>query len=148
MCAPSGTTTSLSRIALRTTAPRPIRTPSISTEPSTYAPAASRTFGEMTLCRTVAPATIDAGADHRLLRDPALDELRRRQLRVVGEDRPLLVVEVEDRVDGDEVHVRVVVGVDRPDVAPVTAVAVLGAGHVVVGEVVDVGGALARPSSA
>ena len=33
------------------------------------------------------------------------------------------VVEVEDRVHRDQVHVRVVVGVERPDVAPVAAVA-------------------------
>ena len=58
-----------------------------------------------------------------------------------GADRPALVVEVEDRVHRHQVHVRVVVRVQRPDVAPVAAVAVGGAGHLVVGEVVDV-----RPS--
>ena len=58
MLAPSGTTTSLSRIARRTTAPRPTCTLSISTEPSTYAPAFNRTFGDSTEWRTVAPETI------------------------------------------------------------------------------------------
>ena len=33
-----------------------------------------------------------------------------------------IVVEVEERVDRDEVHLRLPVGVDRPDVAPVAAV--------------------------
>src|SRR5262249_22571613 len=58
MCAPSGTTTFLSRIALRTTEPLPIRTLSITTLPSTYAPASSRTPGDSTEVRTVAAETI------------------------------------------------------------------------------------------
>src|SRR3712207_7146137 len=40
-----------------------------------------------------------AGADHRLLGPPAQHELRRRLLRRQGEDRPAVVVEVEDRRD-------------------------------------------------
>ena len=70
----------------------------------------------------------DAGADHRVERLPDAarlveHELGGRQRLVPGEDRPLVVVEVEDRLDRDQVHVRVVVGVERPDVAPVAAVA-------------------------
>ena len=49
-------------------------------------------------------------------------ELGRRQRRQRRVDRPLPVVEVEDRVDGDQVHVGVVVGVERPDVPPVGVV--------------------------
>ena len=40
-------------------------------------------------------------------------------------------------MDRHQVHVRVVVRVERPDVPPVAAVAIGRAGHVVVGEVVD-----------
>ena len=58
---------------------------------------------------------------------------------MAGVDRPLVVVEVEDRVRRDEVHVGLVVGVERAHVAPVAAVALAGAGHHVVREVVDVG---------
>src|SRR5262249_51136621 len=57
MCAPSGTTTFLSRIALRTTEPLPIRTLSITTLPSTYDPASSRTPGDSTELRTVPAET-------------------------------------------------------------------------------------------
>src|SRR5690625_4215969 len=66
-----------------------------------------------------------------------VDELRRRHPRVAGEQRPLLVVEVEDRGDRDEVLVGVVVGVDRADVAPVAVVTLRGSRHDVVLEVVD-----------
>ena len=55
-----------------------------------------------------------------------------------GDDRPLPVVEVEDRVDADQVHVRLVVGVDGPDVLPVGLVALGLAGDLVGAEVVDV----------
>jgi hypothetical protein len=73
--------------------------------------------------------------------DPALlveDELRGRQRLVRGVDRPVAVVEVEDRVHRDQVGVRVVERVERPDVAPVVLVALGRPGHVVVLEVVDV----------
>ncbi len=66
-------------------------------------------------------------------------ELRRRQRIRVRQDRPLHVVEVEDRLDRDQVHVRVVVGVERPDVAPVALVARRRARHLVEREVVDLG---------
>ena len=82
MWAPGGTTTFLSRMARRTTAPGPIRTPGMSTEPSTYAPCSDGARrARPPSAATVAPATIEPGADDRLLRDAALDELRRRQLR-------------------------------------------------------------------
>jgi hypothetical protein len=84
----------------------------------------------------------DAGRDGRVegLADAvaaAVDELRGRVGLVLGVDRPVVVVEVEHRVDRDEVHLGVVVRVDRPDVAPVAPVAVGRAGHQVVAEVVD-----------
>ena len=47
------------------------------------------------------------------------DELRRRQVRLVGADRPIVVVHVQLRIDRDQVHVGLVVGVQRADVAPV-----------------------------
>ena len=83
-----------------------------------------------------------AGAHHRVERvaRAALvleDELGRRQRLGPGQDRPLAVVEVEDRVDRDQVHVRVVVRVQRSDVAPVAALALGRARHDVRGEVVD-----------
>src|SRR3954451_17551558 len=70
-------------------------------------------------------------------------ELRRRQRRGVGEDRPLPVVEDEHRRHRHEVHVRVVVAVDRADIAPVATVALRRARHLVGGEVVDLRGAVA-----
>ena len=93
-----------------------------------------------------------AGAHHRVerLARAALlleDELGRRQGVGPGVDRPLAVVEVEDRVDRDQVHVRVVVGVQRPDVPPVAVLALGLARHDVGGEVVDVRLARARPAS-
>ena len=50
-------------------------------------------------------------------------ELRRRLPVGRHVDRPVRVVEVEDRVGRDQVHVGVVVGVERPDVAPVAVLA-------------------------
>jgi len=44
------------------------------------------------------------------------DELAGARL-VPREDRPFVVVEVEDRLDRDEIHVSLVVRVERPDVA-------------------------------
>ena len=46
-------------------------------------------------------------------------ELRRRQIRLIGADRPVIVVQVEQRIDRDQIDVRFVVGVERADVAPV-----------------------------
>ena len=71
----------------------------------------------------------DAGADHRVQRvtHPVLvgeHELGRRQRLVPRQDRPLVVVEVEHRVGRDQVHVRLPERVERPDVAPVAAIAI------------------------
>ena len=63
------------------------------------------------------------------------DELRRRQPVGRHQDRPVGVVEVEDRVGRDQVHVRVVVRVERPDVAPVAALALGDPGDVEAREV-------------
>ena len=89
----------------------------------------------------------DPVADHAVDRPshPArlvVHELGRRVRRYVGQDRPLAVVEVERRVDRAQVHVRIEVGVERPDFPPVTRVARLGAGHRVPPEVIGVRGAL------
>src|SRR5690606_14422298 len=58
MWAPAGTTTFLSRIARRTTAPRPTCTPSSSTDACTTAASSTVTSGAMTECVTW-PVTID-----------------------------------------------------------------------------------------
>ncbi len=79
----------------------------------------------------------DADARVRLV---AEDELRRRVVGHAGADRPARVVEVEERMDGDEVHLRFPVRVDRPDVAPVAAGVLVLAGDGVRGEVVGVDG--------
>src|SRR5690606_7351107 len=71
-----------------------------------------------------------------------VDELRGRLRDESLVQRPLVVVDVEHRLDRDEVHVRVVVRVDGSHVAPVVAVAIRGAGHVVAHEVVEPAGAL------
>src|SRR5437867_2784251 len=49
----------------------------------------------------------------------AEDELGRRQVWLHGADRPDFVIQIEQRIDADEVHVGVVVGVKRADVAPI-----------------------------
>ena len=48
-----------------------------------------------------------------------MQELGRRQLRLVGPDRPVGVVQVEQWLGGREVDIGVPVGVDRSHVAPV-----------------------------
>ena len=71
------------------------------------------------------PARDDrALADDRVVRRaPAVPlgvhELRRRVRRLIGVDRPVPVVEVQDRVDLDQVHAGLEIGVERADVAPV-----------------------------
>ena len=67
MCAPSGTTTFLSRIAPRTTACRPTWTPCMSTDASTCAHECTWTPGESTERFTDDPETTDPG-DSRLSR--------------------------------------------------------------------------------
>ncbi|CCC96390.1 protein of unknown function [Azospirillum baldaniorum] len=67
----------------------------------------------------------DAAARHQAVHRHAApvlvveDELRRGQLLLVGEDRPLAVVHVELRRDVAEVEVGLPIGVDGADVAPV-----------------------------
>ena len=84
-----------------------------------------------------------AGGDERVDRVTqtilvAIDELGGRQRAIDHRHRrPLTVVQVEHRVHRDKVHVRLVVGVQRTNVAPVIAVAVGRTRHVVVLEVVD-----------
>ena len=51
--------------------------------------------------------------------------------------RPRGVVQIEDRVDRDEIHVCFVESIERSDVSPVVAVAVRRTRHVVANEVVD-----------
>ena len=74
---------------------------------------------------------IEPRADHAVKRharariraaELAEDEFWRRQRRVVRADFPRLVVEIELRLDGDEVHIRLVIGVERAHVPPVTGV--------------------------
>ena len=80
-----------------------------------------------------------AGPDHRLLRGAPVDELCRREVLRLAANGPALVVQVEDRMHRHQIHVRVVERVERADVAPVSAVALGGAGYLVVVEVVDRG---------
>ena len=47
------------------------------------------------------------------------DELRRREALQISSQRPAIVVNIQQRVDADEVHVRFVISVERADVAPV-----------------------------
>ena len=47
------------------------------------------------------------------------DEFCRWKLPLIGSNRPLLVVEIEERIHRDEVHVRFPVRVQRSDVPPV-----------------------------
>ena len=47
------------------------------------------------------------------------DKFGRRILALIGADRPGLVVEIEEGVDGDEIHVGLKVGVQCADVTPV-----------------------------
>ena len=106
----------------------------------------------------------DAGAQHGLadqaagdddaVADQAVDrpagsvavvmhELGRRLGRHAGQDRPPVVVQIEDRVHGAQVHVRVEIGVERPDVAPVARVPLGRSRHIVLQEVVGLHAALA-----
>src|SRR5699024_658450 len=83
-----------------------------------------------------------AGGDHRVhggadATRPGMDELRRRLVAVAGAGGPFGGVGVEDGMDRDPIHMRVVEGIQRADVPPVVAVPLGGAGHDVVDEVVD-----------
>jgi hypothetical protein len=50
-----------------------------------------------------------------------MDELGGGLMELPGQDRSLVVVEVEDRQSNDQVHAGVVVGVKRSHIAPVGA---------------------------
>jgi len=84
-----------------------------------------------------APDTIEPAQTIASSADAESTNLAPGQLRAGREDRPLAVVEVERRLDGDQVEVCLVVRRQRPDVAPVVAVAPKRPGYVVVLEVVD-----------
>src|SRR5258708_1102059 len=84
---------------------------------------------------TVADHRISRDADARLSLVPE-DELRRRIVRCARSDRPPEVIEVELRMDLDEVHLRLPVGVDRADIAPIASTALILAGDGVRGKVV------------
>ena len=122
-------TTFLSTIALRTTALRPTLTLSISTLPVDLgpgvhaSPTATRIDRSTVPPETTAPLETIESTACPIRPCRVVHELGRRQRVVRGVDRPVVVVEVEDRVDGDQVHVRVVERVQRPDVAPVVPVA-------------------------
>ena len=75
----------------------------------------------------------------RRLAARAAGDLGRRVAAVAGEHRPAVVVQVEDRHRGQQVHVGVVVRVDGADVAPVALLPIVLPGHDVGAEVVHVG---------
>ena len=134
---PARSATFLSTIALRTIAlaadvdavhaapsPRPRRasgrcTPGESTERRTTPPET------ITPAQTIESTAMPGAA--RLLDARTSPAAARSCSFRIGQSR---VVEVEDRVGRDQVHVGVVVGVERPDVAPVAALALGHAGHV------------------
>ena len=120
---PGPTTTFLSRIARRTTAPRPTRTPGISTLPSTIAPSSMATLDDSTELRTEAAEMMLPALTTDSLRRAAVDELGRRQVLRAAADRPAPVVQVEDGVHRHQIHVGVVERVERSDVTPVAVVA-------------------------
>ena len=106
----AATATFLSMMARRTTAPRPTTTSSMRTESSTRAPESTRTPGESTDRRTVPPEmitpalTIESSAG-RSARAPRRRTWPAGSWLVQRVDRPVAVVEVEDRMDRDQVHV-------------------------------------------
>jgi hypothetical protein len=77
------------------------------------------------------------GLAHPPLRLVVEDELGGRRVGVQRVDGPVIVVEGEDGVDRDEVHVGLEVGVEAADVAPVAPLPLGLVGHLVGGEVVD-----------
>ena len=85
----------------------------------------TRTFGHSTLPKMLLPETMQPGeitessAWPQRLPGFGEHELRRRRLRLVGPQRPLGIVQVELRVHLAQIHVRLEVGVERADVAPV-----------------------------
>ena len=80
--------------------------------------------GDRILRKDLAPRDDRPLADDRVERGAAavggrVDEFGRWHRRLIGVDRPVAVVEVEDWIDGDQVHAGLIVGVERADVAPV-----------------------------
>ena len=141
---PGATTTFLSMMARRTTAPSPMRTLSMITESSTSAPWSTFTPGEMTERLTVPPEMIepaDTMESNAWPDSPGVleDELGRRQLGRAREDGPVGVVQVEGRLHGDQVHAGVVVAVERADVTPVTPFDPCAPADVVGVEIVEMG---------
>ena len=85
-----------------------------------------------------------SGVDDGVLSFSANDEFCPGRLGLVRQQRPVAVVEVELRIHGDQVHVGLMVGIDRTDVAPIVEVLVSCSGHHVVLEVVDLRLSLGR----
>jgi hypothetical protein len=84
----------------------------------------TRTSWEMTLLRTTAPETMQPWETMELMAMPVRPGSPKTNLaggywRGAGADGPAVVVEVEDGGDRGHVHVGVVVGLERADVAPV-----------------------------
>ena len=96
----------------------------------------------MTEDRIAAPETIDPAQTIASSAEAFSTNLAPGLLDMLGEDGPLGVVEVEDRLDGDQVQVRLVVRRQGPHVAPVVAVLRRRSWDVVALEVVDAGFAL------
>ena len=99
-----------------------------STEPSTWRREWTWTPGESTDRRTIPPETITPAQTIESTAMPVWPGSSNTNFAGgcrlgLLEDRPVAVVEVEDRVGRDQVHVGVVVGVERPDVAPVAVLA-------------------------
>ena len=111
-------------IARRTLAWRPMSTPAKRIESSTSAKLLMRTSGPRIERCDAAAGDDRARADDAVQGAAAAvllgeDELRRRHVGLIGADRPVLVVHVQVGIDGDQVHVGLVVGVERAHVAPV-----------------------------
>ena len=112
-------------IARRMRAWRPTRTPGIRMHASIVAEAVDAHVRTQHAAGDAAARDDAAGRDDRIERLSAAaagfgeHELRRRRLRLIGAQRPLGIVQVELRVHLAEIHVRLEVGVERADVAPV-----------------------------
>ena len=82
--------------------------------------------------------TQQAAVDERRLAILAARNLGRRQRWLVSEHWPLRVVQIEHRQRRKQIHVRIEVGVDGADIAPVTLLAFVLPRHNVCREVVHV----------
>ena len=136
-------------MAFSTTAWRLTRELCKITARSTRARLSTRAPGDRTESRTSPPETITPLLTTLLTARPdpvavVVHELGRRLRGHLGHDRPPVVVQVEQRMHRAQVHVRVEIGIDRPELPPVAPVARAGPGDLVLPEVVDVRGAVAR----